>query len=162
MAGETERLRDDGNGLIHVSNSRRAIMCTGCRRPVEHLSELRGQCDMCRARGTCSHCETQCQVCAKKLCGRCRRGFSGPPPMTACVACLPGLIRRRAYMDRLRAQQAMFQRAAMRDQRRLRHRQFGLQAARQRFQARLARARERTRMITQLLRGRRRGPWYLP
>src|SRR5688572_17322684 len=94
LAVQSERLTDDGLGAMHLSSERTAASCSGCQRPGLELSELRGVCDWCHARGCCVHCLSTCQVCSRKLCGCCRLGFVGPPPLTVCAVCLQRLTYR--------------------------------------------------------------------
>jgi hypothetical protein len=110
LSSQSERLVDDGQGLLHVDLQRTAGLCSGCRRPVVELSELRGLCDQCHARSCCAHCLAVCDVCSRRLCGQCRRGFGGPPARTVCESCLRGLIERQAYEDSVARQRERFER----------------------------------------------------
>jgi hypothetical protein len=107
---QSERLTDDGAGRLQLNNERTARMCSGCRRPVIELSELRGLCHVCGARECCLHCASRCQVCARQLCGGCRRGFAGPPPLTICAPCRQRLIERQVRQDDLDSEQTAFDR----------------------------------------------------
>lgn len=133
LSMQSERLTDDGHGSVHHCSERTAGWCSGCRRPIEDLSQLRGLCDWCRTRGCCVHCLSQCQVCSRRLCGRCRRGFAGPPLVTVCTICQARLIHRQLLQD----QQIAF------EQELARHRLFNQdQALRLNF--------ERTQLMAQL------------
>jgi hypothetical protein len=100
LSVQSERVTDDGSGSIQQTAERTARWCSGCRRPVTELSELRGVCDHCRSRGCCVHCLSHCQVCARRLCGHCRHGFAGPPALTVCAACQRRLLHRQLLQDR--------------------------------------------------------------
>jgi len=103
---QSERVTDDGRGHVHQVTERTARACTGCNRPVVELSEVRGVCDWCHKRGCCVHCVSNCQVCSRRLCGHCRRGFAGPPNITVCAICQGRLIHRQTLQDH----QAAFER----------------------------------------------------
>jgi len=157
LAVQTERLSDDGQGRLQLRTERSAGWCSGCHRPVADLAELRGICDSCRACGSCVHCLVTCQLCGRKLCGRCRRGFAGPPPLSVCPRCLLRLHERQVMEHRMAFQQQWLERQRMVQQERARIaglnlaaqrlRIFGqVQAARLAFQRELARAREMNRV----------------
>lgn len=110
LSVQSERVTDDGSGSIHQTSERTAQGCSGCRRPVTELSELRGVCDHCRCRECCVHCLSQCQVCARRLCGHCRQGFAGPPSLTVCATCQRKLLHRQLLQD----QQISFEQAVAR------------------------------------------------
>lgn len=110
LSVRSERVTDDGHGSVQFTSERTAGRCSGCRRPVADLSELRGVCDWCRSRGCCMHCLSQCQVCSRRLCGACRRGFAGPPALTVCAACQQRLAQRQFLRDR----QAAFEQELLR------------------------------------------------
>jgi hypothetical protein len=99
LSMQSERLTDDGEGSVQLTSERDAGWCSGCQRPVTELSELRGVCDWCHHRGCCVHCLSQCQVCSRRLCGQCRRGFAGPPALTVCAVCQHRLIERQVMQD---------------------------------------------------------------
>ena len=99
LSMQSERLTDDGRGSLQQTSEVTAGWCSGCRRPVTDLSELRGVCDWCHARGCCVHCFSQCQVCSRRLCGHCRRGFAGPPTLTVCEICQERLVHRQLLAD---------------------------------------------------------------
>ena len=99
LSMQSERLTDDGRGAVQQTTERTAHWCSGCHRPVAEISELRGVCDACRARGCCVHCISQCAVCSRRLCGQCRRGFAGPPTLTVCVVCQERLLHRQLLQD---------------------------------------------------------------
>ena len=103
---DSERVTEDADGSLQQTSEHTARFCSGCRRPVADLSELRGVCDWCHARGCCVQCLSQCQVCSRRLCGQCRRGFAGPPGLTVCTACQDRLIQRQLVQD----QQVQFER----------------------------------------------------
>lgn len=152
LANRVERLADDGRGHVHYVLRRTADRCTGCGRAVEELSDLRGHCDYCRRRRTCNHCETRCAVCSRRLCGLCRRGFPGPPPLTACPICQHRLMVRQAYLDRLAWQERSFQQRMALHREHLRLQQLRLHAARLRSMGQLAAMRERSRFLLTYLR----------
>ena len=114
LSVQSEHVTDDGNGGVQSTSERTASFCSGCRRPVTDLAELRGICDFCRVRECCIHCMHQCQLCSRRLCGVCRRGFAGPPVLTVCEICRQRLIQRQVLQDR----QSEFERAV------IRHRMF--------------------------------------
>jgi hypothetical protein len=97
---QSERVTDDGRGLLQQTSERTAAWCSGCRRPLADFSDARGVCDWCHARGCCVHCLSQCQVCSRRLCGHCRHGFAGPPVRTVCGACHQRLLHRQLLQDR--------------------------------------------------------------
>ncbi len=130
---QSERVTDDGRGLVQHTSERTAGSCTGCQRPLHDLAEFRGICDWCHARGCCLHCISHCQVCSRRLCGHCRRGFAGPPVLTVCSHCQQRLVQRQILQD----QQILF------EQELSRHRLFNQdQALRLNF--------ERTHLMAQL------------
>ena len=140
---DTERLTDDGRGHVHHTTHRTAVRCTGCGALASGTEHLRGRCDYCRTRGTCTHCLASCQVCSRRLCGACRRGFAGPPPMTVCQICLAKLIRRQAFEDQWRLRQAAVQHQMLQQRERARLDAMRLQAARMQTMAHLHAARMR-------------------
>ena len=152
LSGNTERLGDDGRGVIHVAHRNIAVFCQGCRRPLTELSELRGRCHYCRIRSCCVHCETQCCACARRLCWACRRGFAGQTPATACPTCQVSLFRRQAYLDRLVLEGAMFNRSIQRQQSLQRMYSLDLQATRDRAHSQLGVIREWNRLRAALAR----------
>ena len=157
LATQSERLTDDGSGRVQVTETRTAVWCPGCRRPVNDLSELRGRCDHCRVAALCVRCEIQCQACSRRLCGRCRRGFAGASAMTVCPVCLVRLSARQAYLDRLTLRQQALQRASLQHREWLRLQQLRLQIAQYRTNAQFTVARERNRIVLALMRNRNRG-----
>lgn len=133
LSVQSERLTDDGRGAVQQTTERTTRWCSGCHRPVAELAELRGICDWCHARECCVHCLSQCAVCSRRLCGKCRRGFAGPPTLTVCAVCQQRMIHRQILQD----QQASF------EQELARHRLFNQdQALRLNF--------ERTNLMAQL------------
>ena len=94
IAGNTERLTDNGRGRINLTVRRSASRCSNCHKPITDINQLRGGCDYCRIRSCCDNCDTKCQVCSRRLCGRCRRGFVGYIRVTVCPICLDWLRRR--------------------------------------------------------------------
>lgn len=110
VVGRIEKLTDDGNGWMQLLSEQQSVCCSGCRRPIIDLSELRGTCDWCHTRGCCVHCLSQCQVCSRRLCGTCRMGFAGPPALTVCAVCHGRLTHRQAFHDQLAVQQTAFDR----------------------------------------------------
>lgn len=148
---QIERLSDDGAGSLQLSNERTARLCSGCRRPVADISEMRGMCDCCRARECCVHCLCQCHVCSRRLCGRCRRGFGGPPAVTVCGYCRERLLARQAILDERDFEQATFDRYVA--QQRLVHQQETLRLEEERLQltaeAQAARLRAERKTILQ-------------
>ena len=157
LASQSGRLTDDGNGRIQVTETRSAVWCPGCRRPVTVLSELHGRCDHCRVAALCVECEVQCQACSRRLCGRCRRGFVGARAMTVCPVCLPRLHERQAYLDRLALRQQALQRASLQRHDWFRFQQLRLHLAQYRTNAQLAASRERNRTMLAIMRNRFRG-----
>lgn len=105
----SERLTDDGEH-VHLSAEQQARPCGGCGRYLTEVSMLRGVCDCCGIRECCDHCIRHCQVCQRQLCGRCRQGFAGPPPVTVCASCREQLRQRRQFDDHRAAMQAAFDR----------------------------------------------------
>jgi hypothetical protein len=110
VTSRSERLTDDGAGHLHLHSEQSARVCSGCNRLVIDVSELRGICDCCGRRECCSRCIASCQVCSRRLCGRCRRGFGGPPPLTVCPSCRRQLVERRWRQDQLTEEQVAFDR----------------------------------------------------
>jgi hypothetical protein len=106
----SERLTDDGAGYLRLHSEQSAQSCSGCNRPVIEVSELRGICDWCGRRECCSHCIARCQVCSRRLCGHCRRGFGGSPTLTVCPSCRQQLVARQWRQDQLTAEQVAFDR----------------------------------------------------
>lgn len=154
ISGRSERLHDDGHGRTHVVHQRQAVRCSGCHRPLEDLSEMRGRCQNCGRRGACSHCGAQCQLCARLVCGQCRRGFAGPRPMTVCPTCQGKLWQRQRFEDRLRLSEQAFRRQVATENQWARLQNLKLQAAKLGMQTQLAAMRERHRYLMQLARAR--------
>ena len=159
LSSRSKRLTDDGRGRIHVTESAAALRCSGCRRPLSELTQISGQCDVCARRGTCERCEVQCRACSRRLCGQCRRGFSGPPPLTVCPICLPRLNARQFHIDRIRHEQLMHERRRLAQRERLAIQSLRLHAARTHEQYRLAMVRERNRATLAFFRSHPRG-WF--
>jgi hypothetical protein len=105
-----ERLTDDGLGNTHLVSEQRAKQCSGCFRQMLDISESRGRCDWCHTRECCINCAATCQVCSRRLCGHCRRGFAGPPALTVCEVCHQRLMYRQAVQDQFELQQTAFDR----------------------------------------------------
>lgn len=126
----SEQPSDDGDGNLQLRSRKSTLWCSGCRRPVSELSELRGACDVCRTRGCCVYCITRCQVCSRRLCGRCRHGFAGPPPVAVCSMCQHRLSERRYLADQMAMQSSAFQEYLSRQ--RLQHQAQALQITAQR------------------------------
>jgi hypothetical protein len=99
LSVQSERLTDDGRGSLQQTSERTSQRCGGCSRPITDLDELRGTCDCCHTRGCCIHCVSHCEVCSRQLCGHCRRGFAGPPALTACAICQQRLLQRQELQD---------------------------------------------------------------
>ena len=131
IASESERLTDDGQGVVNVTTERIARRCSGCQRPIVDLSELRGNCDWCGVRGCCTQCLSHCEICSRRLCGRCRRGFAGTATRTVCPNCQQRLMERQVLEDRLQAERLQFERAL--EQRREQHQLQTDLLAQQRF-----------------------------
>lgn len=110
IADRSERLTDDEAGRLRLHAEEAALRCSGCGRPVIELSELRGTCDGCGARGCCVHCVGRCDMCARRLCGRCRHGFAGAPPQTVCATCFRRLSERQKIQEQHEREQALFER----------------------------------------------------
>ena len=126
----TERLADNGRGRLNLTTRSTAIYCPNCQRPVTDINKLRGRCDYCRSQSCCENCETRCQVCSRRLCGRCRRGFVGQSSsVTVCPICLNHLRQRQAFNDRLLIQKIGSQRQIMHQREVTRLRALQLQAA---------------------------------
>ncbi len=147
VAVRGERLTDDGRGNMHVTSYRTLVACPGCRRPLEDVIDLRGRCDFCGQRPCCVHCETRCQVCSRRLCVVCRRGFAGQHTATVCPICLRRLQRRQAYEDRLRAREADFRRRLAFQREMLRVLSLRAQIHKAKGAAKLAAMRERSRIL---------------
>jgi len=148
LARNTERLADDGYGRVSLATRTVAARCSGCGRFIGDLSELRGYCDYCRRRACCIQCETRCQVCSRRLCVGCRRGFVGQAAMTVCPICLFRLRRRQAFLDRYTLEKAAFERRMFVQRERAHLQTLYLQAERMRIMAQLQAA--RMRMMGQL------------
>lgn len=114
LTRNTERLTDNGRGRINLTTRRTATQCPNCNRPITDINKQRGRCDYCRAQSCCENCETKCQVCSRRLCGRCRRGFVGQSStITVCPICLNHLRQRQVFNDRLLIQKIRDQRQIM-------------------------------------------------
>lgn len=129
---QSEHLRDDEDGRLFVTHERSALRCSGCSAAVE-FAELRGRCDVCRSHGCCIHCLSRCGVCSRQLCGHCRRGFAGPPPLTVCSDCQRQLVQRQQFVEHVQRQQKAFENSVARQ--RLFHQAQALQLAAQRQEA---------------------------
>lgn len=152
-----ERLTDDGRGHMSLTSYRTFRSCPGCNRPIEDVSDLRGRCDYCRQRGCCTHCETRCQACSRRLCVACRRGFAGRTTATVCPICLVRLQRRQAFEDKVRLQDASFCQRLAREREWLRRQALRVQARKARRAAAQGLMRERARIIMAYSRRRNRG-----
>jgi len=172
LGGNTENLVDDGRGRISFTARRLAGRCPSCRRPITDVAQQVGRCDYCR-RGFCDHCATRCQVCARRLCGDCRRGFVGRTWMTVCPICLVRLRQRQAFQDQLLMRKVAFERQMLRQRELTRLQALNLQAAKARVMAQLQAARlrmtgqmamirEMNRLNMALAKARRYGQRYLP
>lgn len=161
LASRSERLHDDGNGRTHVLHQRQAIHCSGCSRPLEDLNELRGRCQHCSRRGACSHCGTQCQVCARLLCGRCRRGFTGDRPLTVCPTCQANLWQRQRFEDRVRLSEQAFRRQVAAHSQWAHLQSLKLNAAKLAMSTQMAALREKHRYLMELERAKQRAWRYL-
>lgn len=145
----SERLTDNGRGMLNVTTRSTSIQCPNCRRPVTDINKLRGKCDICRTQTCCEHCETRCRVCSRKLCGHCRRGFVGQSStITVCPICLNYLRQRQAFNDRLLIQKIRHQRQIMHQREAARLHALRLQAAgiRSRNQVQIANLKSRNRI----------------
>ncbi len=126
----TERLTDNGCGMLNLTTRSTATHCPNCQTLVTDINKLRGRCDYCRTQSCCENCETKCKVCSRKLCGRCRRGFVGQSSIiTVCPICLNYLRQRQAFNDRLLIQKIGHQRQIMRQHEVARLRALQLQAS---------------------------------
>ncbi|MBN2456395.1 MAG: hypothetical protein JXB29_07680 [Sedimentisphaerales bacterium] len=144
MLGNSERLVDNGRNRLHHTHRQAVIWCPGCGRPVTDVSELAGRCDYCRTRTCCAHCETHCQVCARRLCGNCRRGFVGSRIITVCPICLIKLRQRQHFEDQMLMRKAAIQNWALRQQQINHINALRLQAARSRMIGHIQASRIRT------------------
>jgi len=145
----TERLSDNGRGMLNLTTRSTATYCPNCQTPVTDINKLRGRCDYCRTQSCCENCETRCKVCSRKLCGRCRRGFVGQSSIiTVCPICLNHLRQRQAFNDRLLIQKIRHQRQIMHQREVARLRGLQLQAAgiRSRNQIQIAGMKTRNQM----------------
>ena len=156
----SERLFDDQRGRLSLTTQRTAISCSGCRRPLVNFEELRGRCDACGIRGSCLHCETKCDACSRRICGRCRRGFAGPPPRTVCLICLHRLRKRQAFLDEQVLHQAAFQRRMHLQRQWLRVQALRLRATQLRAQERLVLLREMHKLRLVLGQTSSRARWF--
>lgn len=144
ILGNSERLVDNGRGRLHYFHHQTAVHCSSCRRPVTDISQLQGRCDYCRMRTCCVHCQTHCQVCARRLCGNCRRGFVGSRVSTVCPICLVKLRQRQRFEDQMLARRNAIQNWALR-QKQINHiNSLRLQAARSRMMGQIQASRIRT------------------
>lgn len=108
LTKRTERLRDDENGNLRLSERQLARRCSGCLRHTLDLAELRGVCDSCGIRQCCVHCVSRCGICSRQLCGQCRTGFVGDRQFTVCATCNRGLLNRQRLTDQLNLEQHTF------------------------------------------------------
>lgn len=173
LSSNSERLTDDGHGHLNVTTRRIAAWCSGCHRPLTDMEQRRGRCDYCRLRTCCDACEVRCQVCSRRLCGDCRRGFVGQTWMTVCPICLVRLRQRQVFQDQLLVRKVVFERQMLRQRELARLQALNLQAAQVRVMAQLQAARlhmtgqlalirEMNRLKLALARAYRYGPRYLP
>jgi hypothetical protein len=152
ILGNSERLIDNGRNRLYYTHRQVAIYCPSCRRPITDVSELTGRCDYCRIKTCCAHCEKHCQVCARRLCGNCRRGFVGSRIITVCPICLVKLRQRQHFEDQMLVRRAAIQNWALR-QRQINHiNALRLQAARSRMIGQIQASRIRTNGQLALLR----------
>ena len=142
--GNSERLIDNGRDRLHYTHRQAAIWCPSCGRPITDVSERTGLCDYCRIRTCCAHCETHCQVCARRLCGNCRRGFVGSRIITVCPICLVRLRQRQYFEDQMLVRRASIQNWALRQQQINHINALRLQAARSRMMGQIQASRIRT------------------
>ena len=118
-----EHLADDGSGATRLIRTTTAGRCTGCGHPLLAGDQLSGYCGWCGGGPVCRACETSCQICRRRLCLRCRRGFAwGRTPVVACPSCLRRLNRRALHDQVIAAKKAAIQMALLRQ--RLRERSF--------------------------------------
>jgi hypothetical protein len=142
--GNSEHLTDNGRDRLHYTQRQVAIWCPSCRRPITDISELTGRCDYCRMRTCCVHCQTNCHVCSRRLCGFCRRGFVGSRVFTVCPVCLIKLRQRQYLEDQLLARKVAIENWALR-QRQINYiNSLRLQAARSRMMGQIQASRIRT------------------
>ena len=152
MFGNSERLVDNGRNRLHYTHRQRSKKCRSCHRSITDVSESAGRCDYCRVRTCCAHCQVQCQVCARRLCGNCRRGFVGSRIITVCPICLVKLRQRQHFEDQMLVRRAAIQNWALR-QRQINHiHALRLQAARARMIGQIQASRIRTNGQLALLR----------
>ena len=166
ITGDSEHLNDDGSGRYNLTNRKQVTRCPNCHRPISDISELRGQCDICRTKSVCSQCIATCRGCSKVLCGRCRRGFvNNSGTYTVCDSCRILFQQRQAYYDRINMQKLLYERARIKQKERQQLRSLQLNAAKLKAMgklqaikihnaAQMARLRERNRCQIALLRAR--------
>jgi hypothetical protein len=142
--GNSERLTDNGNDRLHYTQRQVAIWCPNCRRPITDVAELTGHCDYCGIRGCCTHCQTHCHVCNRRLCGHCRRGFVGSHTFTVCPVCLVKLKQRQYLEDQMLARKAAIENWALRQRQVNYIHALRLQAARSRMIGQIQASRIRT------------------
>ena len=144
ILGNSERLNDNGNNRLHHTKRQVAILCPNCRRPITDVSELSGRCDYCGIRGCCTHCQVQCHVCNRRLCGHCRRGFVGSHTFTVCPVCLVKLKQRQYMEDQMLMRKAAIENWALRQRQVNYIHGLRLQAARSRMAGQIQASRIRT------------------
>ena len=138
ITGDSEHLNDDGNGRYNVMTRKQVTRCPNCHRPISDVSELRGQCDICRIRSVCSQCIATCRGCSKVLCGRCRKGFvNNSGTYTVCHSCRILFQHSQAYYNRLNMQRLRYERARIQLRERQHMRSLQLNAAKLRAMAKL-------------------------
>lgn len=142
--GHSERLTDNGHDRLHYTQRQIAIWCPNCKRPIINVAELTGRCDYCGIRDCCTQCQVHCQICNRRLCGHCRRGFVGSHIFTVCPICLVKLRQRQFLEDQMLARKAALESWAIR-QRQLNYiHSLRLQAARSQMIGQIQASRIRT------------------
>ncbi|MBM4103121.1 MAG: hypothetical protein FJ263_03600 [Planctomycetes bacterium] len=142
--GNSERLTDNGNDRLYYTQRQAAIWCPNCRRPITDVAELTGHCDYCGIRSCCTHCQTHCHVCNRRLCGHCRRGFVGSHTFTVCPICLVKLKQRQYIEDQMLMRRAALENWAIRQRQVNYIHALRLQAARSRMMGQIQASRIRT------------------
>ena len=140
----SERLTDNGSDRLNYTHRQAVIWCPSCRHPIMDVSELTGRCDYCGIKTCCSHCQTHCHVCARRLCGSCRRGFVGSRIFTVCPICLIKLRQRQYFEDQMLVRRAALQNWALRQRQVNYIHALRLQAARSRMLGQIQASRIRT------------------
>lgn len=131
IAYNVEHLSDDGRGRTTVVNRTIQARCRGCCRSIAVDDASTGLCDCCGRGKLCGACTCVCQVCSRRCCRRCRRGFVwGRTPINACPGCFARLNRRARYEQYELARRNALQASMMRQQARLREQAMRLQMLR--------------------------------